>query len=108
MSEVGHTRQIRRPDLGKALEAGRDRIEQGAENRRVRSLEGRPNLFFRLPVLAADRLANGENRALGEVGPLDDLLDAIEDDRTGAGEHKLVGVGVELAHAEPGPGGETA
>ena len=104
VGEVGHPRQVLGPRHGrKAPKATRHRVKQGAENGGMGGVEGRPNVILRLPVLGVDRLAGRKDRALGQVRPLDDFLDAIEDGRARAREHNFVLIGVKLAGAKPGP-----
>src|SRR5262249_32421702 len=51
---------------------------------------------------------NSENRAIGEVWPADDILNAIEKDRARCLKQRLVCVGVELAQPKARARGEPA
>ena len=67
-----------------------------------------PELRLRATALLGDRLKRQEDGAVGEVGPLHDVLDTIQDDWPGSVEQHLVLIRVELAHRESAAGRQAA
>ena len=71
-------------------------------------LELLPQLPLGAPMLLGNRRQCQKNRAVGEIGPADDILDAIEKDRPRRLKEHLVGVGVQLAQPKACAGREPA
>jgi hypothetical protein len=63
--------------LGQALQSLDHGIEQNAQNARSLGLERRPEFCLGAAALLGDRLKRQEQRAVGEIGPSDDVLDAF-------------------------------
>ena len=64
--------------------------------------------LLRAAPILRDRLERQKQGPVGEIGPGDDVLDAVQDHRPAGVEQHLVLVGVELAHSEATAGGEPA
>jgi hypothetical protein len=62
-----------------------DQIEEGAEDAGTCELELPPQLPLRLPPCVSDGRQCQEDRSVREVGPADDVLDAI--DSTSLSQH---------------------
>ena len=73
--------------LGQAFRHG---VEQHAKDARSLGLERGPQFLLGSAVFFRDRLQRQEHGAVGEVGPGDDLLDAVEDHRPLGVEKYLV------------------
>ena len=56
------------------------RVEQHTKDARARGVERCPQFLLRSGVFFRDRLQRQEHCAVGEVGPGDDLFDAVEND----------------------------
>jgi hypothetical protein len=93
---------------GQPLEAQHHGVEQHTKDTRAFGVEGGPQFLLRSAVFFRDRLQRQEHGAVGEVGPGDDLLDAVEDHRPRGVEQHLVLVGVKLAHREATAGCQPA
>ena len=85
---------------GNALQAMHRRIEERAQNLRPRELELPPERLLRTALRFGDRVKRQQDGAVGEIGPGDDILDAVENDRPGGRKQHLVLIGVELADRE--------
>src|SRR5262249_40136416 len=83
-------------------------VEQRSQDARSRDLELTPEL----PLHPSPTIGEGwqcqEKGAIGEVGPSDNIVNAIEKNRARRLKQHPACVGVELARREAGAGGEPA
>ena len=84
------------------------RIEQGAQDARPRDLELAPQLVLRTSLCLRDGRQGQKNGAVGEIGRLIDILDAVQEDRAGGLKQHLLLVGVELPDREAAAAREPA
>ena len=82
-------------------------VKQRAQNSRSATLEVRPQFGHRAPLCLADRRQRQDDCPIGEIGPCDHILDAIEEIGRAASKHFGV-VSVELAHREAAAAREPA
>src|SRR6516165_1674680 len=83
-------------------------VEQRPQKARARDLKVTPKLLLGASAMAGDGWQDQEKGAIGEVGPTNDVLDAIEKKRPRGLKQYLVCVGVELSQPKARAGGEPA
>jgi hypothetical protein len=83
-------------------------VEQGSQDARSRDLELTPELPLHPSPTVGDGWQCQEKGAIGEVGPADDIVNAIEKNRARRLKQHLVCVRVELAQSEVRARGEPA
>lgn len=106
MGKVGHAGQPRQSLPGQGRQTTGDGVEKGTENLGTLLAERVPQVMFGPPLTLTDCLEGDEDGAVGEVGPADHVLDAVEDNGSGCVEENFVPVGVELAGGKPAAGSE--
>src|SRR5262249_62380635 len=83
-------------------------VEQRSQDARPRDLKVTPKLLLGASAMAGNGWQGQEKGAIGEVGPTNDVLDAIEKNRPRGLKQYLVCVGVELSQPKARAGGEPA
>jgi hypothetical protein len=77
--EIRHARQLVEPRLRQHCQALRYCVEKGAKDARALGLKCRPQFLLGPTALLGNRFEREKQRAVGEVRPRDDVLDAVED-----------------------------
>jgi hypothetical protein len=79
--EVCHPGKLFQVDSRHVAQAARRSVEQRSQDTRSRDLEVTPKLPFGASATVGDGWQGQEKGAIGEVGPANDVLDAIEKNR---------------------------
>ena len=87
------------------LDAFHHRVEQHTKQSRAFSIKCRPQFRLGPASFLRDGFERQEHGTVGKVGPRHNLLDAVQDHRTGRVEQHLVLIGVKLSNGETSAGG---